>query len=78
MHLLMKWNTSRWCPKKETTYEIMKPEMVGVTEKLVLGKHSGRHAFVDRLKGLGYSLMPEEIEKSLKDLKLWQIRKRKC
>jgi 2-isopropylmalate synthase len=38
------------------TYEIMTPESVGVnTSKMVLGKHSGRHAVVDRLNDLGYT-----------------------
>ncbi|PLY01987.1 MAG: 2-isopropylmalate synthase, partial [Desulfuromonas sp.] len=47
------------------TYEIMTPESVGLnTNKLVLGKHSGRHAFIDRLKELGYDLKKEEIEKA--------------
>ena len=32
--------------------------------KLVLGKHSGRHAFIDRLKELGYDLSDEEIQKA--------------
>lgn len=41
--------------KERSTYEIMRPEDVGIPEsKLVLGKHSGRHAFKDRLKQLGY------------------------
>ncbi|HEY5674507.1 MAG TPA: 2-isopropylmalate synthase [Malonomonas sp.] len=47
------------------TYEIMTPESVGLNQnKLVLGKHSGRHAFIDRLKDLGYALTREEIEKA--------------
>lgn len=47
------------------TYEIMTPESVGLNaNKLVLGKHSGRHAFVDRLKELGYDLSKEEVEKA--------------
>src|SRR5262249_57929610 len=37
--------------KYKLTYEIMKPEDIGIpSNKLVLGKHSGRHAFADRLK----------------------------
>jgi 2-isopropylmalate synthase len=40
--------------KYKLTYEIMTPQDVGLdSNKLVLGKHSGRHAFVDRLKHLG-------------------------
>ncbi len=48
-----------------STYEIMTPESVGLNQsKLVLGKHSGRHAFNDRLKSLGYDLTREENEKA--------------
>ncbi|MFC1667967.1 2-isopropylmalate synthase [Chlamydiota bacterium] len=48
--------------KKETTYEIMKPESIGVgASKLVLGKHSGRHAFKAHLESLGFHLSEEEI-----------------
>ena len=43
-------------------YEIMTPESVGVpTNKLVLGKHSGRHALALRYEELGYSLAPDEV-----------------
>jgi 2-isopropylmalate synthase len=52
------------------TYEIMKPEDIGLTEsKLVLGKHSGRHAFADKLKDMGYSLSEENLEKAFKRFK---------
>jgi 2-isopropylmalate synthase len=45
------------------TYEIMRPEDVGVPQnKIVLGKHSGRHAFVEHLKAAGYDLAPEQID----------------
>ena len=48
--------------KNPMTYEIMKPETIGLsTNKLVLGKHSGRHALRSRLKTLGYDLSDEEI-----------------
>jgi len=47
------------------TYEIMTPESIGLNaNKLVLGKHSGRHAFVARLNELGYDLPKEDIEKA--------------
>ncbi|MFA6170567.1 MAG: 2-isopropylmalate synthase [Candidatus Margulisiibacteriota bacterium] len=47
------------------TYEIMLPEDIGLTEsKLVLGKHSGRNAFADKLKDMGYTLTEENLEKS--------------
>ncbi|GEM01190.1 2-isopropylmalate synthase [Halolactibacillus halophilus] len=43
--------------KNAQTYEIITPELVGVTSNsLVLGKHSGRHAFKDKIKQLGFSL----------------------
>ena len=49
----------------KSTYEIMTPESVGLNQnKLVLGKHSGRHAFIDRLKQLGYDLTKDEIQKA--------------
>lgn len=45
------------------TYEIMTPESIGLdTNKIVLGKHSGRHAFKDKLKQLGYELTQEELD----------------
>ncbi len=44
------------------TYEIMRPADVGIpSNKLVLGKHSGRHAFRDRVETLGYQLGEEEL-----------------
>jgi 2-isopropylmalate synthase len=49
--------------KERTTYEIMHPESVGVPEsRLVLGKHSGRHALRDRCEHLGYNLTKEQLE----------------
>lgn len=51
--------------KERITYEIMKPEDVGVTgTKLVLGKHSGRHAFKERLASLGFALKEDQVEKA--------------
>lgn len=51
--------------KKRTTYEIMSPKEIGLSaSSLVLGKHSGRHAFVEKVKKLGYSLNGPEIEKA--------------
>ena len=48
--------------KHEQTYEIMRPETVGVKKsRLVLGKHSGRHALKVRLAELGYDLNEEEV-----------------
>jgi 2-isopropylmalate synthase len=49
--------------KEKTTYEIMDPHTVGVPEsKLVLGKHSGRHALKKRTEDLGYDLSKEELQ----------------
>ena len=48
--------------KNPMTYEIMKPETIGLNaNKLVLGKHSGRHALREHLKDLGYDLSDEEL-----------------
>ncbi len=56
--------------KRRTTYEIMKPEEIGLSaSSLVLGKHSGRHAFVEKMKKLGYSLSESEVEKAFKRFK---------
>ena len=49
--------------KNANTYEIMSPESVGWTRsKLVMGKHSGRHAFKDKLKELGFNLGDNSFE----------------
>jgi len=49
--------------KERTTYEIMDPRTVGVPEsKLILGKHSGRHALSKRCEDLGYNLTREQLE----------------
>lgn len=56
--------------KEKTTYEIIKPESVGLyATKLVLGKHSGRHAFKSRLKELGHILTDEELNKAFERFK---------
>ena len=56
--------------KNPMTYEIMKPETIGLsTSKLVLGKHSGRHALRSHLKDLGYDLSDEEINLVFKKFK---------
>ncbi|WP_028551447.1 2-isopropylmalate synthase [Paenibacillus sp. UNC451MF] len=48
--------------KEKTTYEIMSPETIGLKEsKLVMGKHSGRHAFREKLIDLGYELGDEQV-----------------
>ena len=51
--------------KHHLTYEIMRPETVGAsTSKLVLGKHSGRHAVKARLATLGYALADADLDKA--------------
>jgi len=56
--------------KNQMTYEIMTPESVGWSRsKLVLGKHSGRHAFRKRLEDLGYELKEAEVEKAFEAFK---------
>lgn len=46
------------------TYEIMNPETIGISSNaIVLGKHSGKHAFADKLVSLGYDLTNAEIAK---------------
>jgi len=62
--------------KDQRTYEIMRPETVGLARsRLVLGKHSGRHAFRVRMEELGFSLDDQELKeafvrfKELADLK---------
>jgi len=48
--------------KDAATYEIMRPQDVGIKKSdLILGKHSGRHAFRDKLKSLGYDLDDEAV-----------------
>jgi len=51
--------------KNPLTYEIMTPQSIGLpSSRLVLGKHSGRHAFKERLEELGYHLEEEELYKA--------------
>ena len=56
--------------KDKSTYEIMKPEAIGLSEsKLILGKHSGRHAFIKRLEEIGIKLKEEDLEKAFERFK---------
>ncbi len=56
--------------KNRNTYEIMTPESVGLDKSsLVLGKHSGRAAFKDKLQEIGYNLSDETLESSFKRFK---------
>jgi 2-isopropylmalate synthase len=56
--------------KEKTTYEIMRPETIGLKEsKLVLGKLSGRHAFREKMAELGYHLNDEQTNQAFKRFK---------
>jgi len=51
--------------KKRNTYEIMDPHEVGISSsQLVLGKHSGRHAFGDRIKNMGFKLDEKQLNQA--------------
>jgi len=58
--------------KNPMTYEIMKPETIGLnTNRMVMGKHSGKHALLKHIKNMGYDLSDEELKivfKKFKDL----------
>jgi 2-isopropylmalate synthase len=63
--------------KNAQTYEIMMPEDVGVRESsLVMGKHSGRHAFREKLKDLGYELGNNAFEDAFQRFKELADRKK--
>ena len=52
------------------TYEIMTPESIGIPKnRMILGKHSGKHAFEDRLKDMGFTLNIETLEKVFAEFK---------
>ena len=56
--------------KYRQTYEIMRPQMVGIPESsLVLGKHSGRHALNLRLKALGITVDEEKLDRIFEQFK---------
>ncbi len=55
---------------RRETYEIISPQDVGVpASRLVLGKHSGRHAFRQRVEALGYSLTKEQVDEAFAKFK---------
>jgi 2-isopropylmalate synthase len=63
--------------KHTQTYEIMVPEDVGVKQtSLVMGKHSGRHAFVHKLEELGYQLAGNQLEDAFVRFKALADRKK--
>jgi len=64
--------------KKRVTYEIIRPQDVGFEgSRIVLGKLSGRHAFSERLKKLGFSLSDKEIDGAFKRFKVLADKKQK-
>jgi len=63
--------------KERTTYEIMNPAMIGLVQNnIFLGKHSGRHAFGDRLKELGFELTKDELDRAFARFKELADRKK--
>ncbi len=63
--------------KKRTTYEIMTPQSVGIPSSiLVLGKHSGRHAFTKRLSELGFRLKEKQIDNLFQQFKILADKKK--
>jgi 2-isopropylmalate synthase len=63
--------------KDASTYEIMRPEMIGLKKSsLVLGKHSGRHAFVHKLEEMGYKLGANQLEDAFARMKALADRKK--
>jgi 2-isopropylmalate synthase len=63
--------------KNAQTYEIMMPESVGVKQtSLVMGKHSGRHAFVHKLEEMGYHLASNQLEDAFVRFKTLADRKK--
>src|SRR6266550_5290104 len=63
--------------KHTQTYEIMTPESVGLKQSsLVLGKHSGRHAFVHKLEEMGYKLGANQLEDAFVRMKALADRKK--
>ena len=59
------------------TYEIMSPSDIGIPEsRVVLGKHSGRHAFIERLTELGYSIHEKEMDAAFEKFKQLADRKK--
>ena len=62
---------------EKTTYEIMTPESVGIaSNRMVLGKLSGKHAFLERLSELGYHPGQEELEQAFRRFKELADRKK--
>lgn len=62
---------------ERSTYEIMTPQDIGIPENaMILGKHSGRHAFDERLTELGYSLSKQELDDAFTRFKILADKKK--
>ena len=65
--------------KIQETYEIMTPQLVGISKNdLPLGKLSGKHAFAEKLKSLGYDIEPQNQAELFKQFKAIADKKEKC
>ncbi|MFZ2537910.1 MAG: 2-isopropylmalate synthase, partial [Oscillospiraceae bacterium] len=63
--------------QERTTYEVISPEDIGIPQnKMVLGKHSGKHAFKDRIVTLGYYLSDSDFEKAFHEFKILADKKK--
>ncbi len=63
--------------KSRQTYEIMTPDSIGLSDmKIVLGRHSGKHAFKKRLEDLGYTLTNDEFERAFEQFLVVADRKK--
>ncbi|MEK3889307.1 2-isopropylmalate synthase [Bacillus sp. FSL K6-3431] len=63
--------------KEPTTYEIITPELIGETSNnLVMGKHSGRHAFQEHAKSMGFELDQDTLNQAFKEFKKLADRKK--
>ena len=64
--------------KNKETYEIMTPESVGLsTNNMVLGKHSGKHAFRSKIKEMGYDITEESLEEAFAKFKIVADKKKR-
>src|SRR5256886_10969371 len=71
------WSSDVCSSDLKLTYEIMRPEDIGrPSNKLVLGKHSGRHALAARLKDLGVDLAGPDLDRAFKAFKNLADRKK--
>ena len=62
---------------ERTTYEIMTPQSIGILEnKMILGKHSGKHGLLERITALGYNLNEKELEDAFVKFKTLAEKKR--